>query len=723
MSHPVRAGLGAGVALGLALASLSSPAFASSSRPLQSSAAPPMSASHHSSAPSQGARPDSHFSPVDRAQAVRAARQERSRIATRLGLSKAQQLHVADVERDADATMHLRYTRTLGGLPVLGGDLVVHQSPSGRIIGADFATQQPLQLKTNVRTPISAARAAAISTKSPTSTAKPQKVVWAVSGIPRLAWLMTVRTGNAQGFPGRQHVVVDARTGRVIQRWSLEEPATGKGHSLYVGQVNIATTKTAGHYILQDSARGNARTVDVHNKFDPNGGYLKGTIFSDADNAWGNGKAANRQSAAVDVDYGVARTWDFYKSVFGRNGIANNGQGAKSRVHYGTGFDNAFWDDGCFCMTYGDGGTQFKPVVSLDVAGHEMSHGVTSRTAGLYYFGDSGGLNESTSDIMGTMVEFNAKNPRDPGDYYIGEKIMKPGNGGFLRRMDNPQLDGASYNCWSIGMGLDDPHFTSGPGNHFYYMLAEGSGPKVIGGRQHNAPVCNGAAAVQGVGRAKAEQIWYRALTRYFVSTTGYIDARDDTIHAAIDLYGANSAECKQVVKAWNAVAVPKQYWTCAGRLKEGKNTFGASKGFEPPNASWGHTGAAAVTKNPNVGLPRTGSWYGLLNYTGHVSNGTFTKQIHVPDSPTAMLRFYMLLSVYGSSGTVDVKINGTPIANGAGHFDESYADNTYIRWDIPVNPYRGRTVRLSIVGHEDAPYLSGGYFQGLLDDFTLTPR
>src|SRR3954452_23757172 len=99
-------------------------------------------------------------------------------------------------------------------------------------------------------------------------------------------------------------------------------------------------------------------------------------------------------------------------------------------------------------MTYGDGdGTQLGPLVSLDVAGHEMSHGVTSRTAALTYSGESGGLNESTSDIFGTLVEFFANNPNDPGDYLIGEK--PGGAGGPLRWMDKPSKDGNSADCWS----------------------------------------------------------------------------------------------------------------------------------------------------------------------------------------------------------------------------------------------------------------------------------
>jgi hypothetical protein len=123
-------------------------------------------------------------------------------------------------------------------------------------------------------------------------------------------------------------------------------------------------------------------------------------IFTDADNLWGNGSTSDPASAGVDAHYGIAKTWDFYQSTYGRNGIANDGKGARSFVHDGA-YVNASWSDSCFCMRYGDGDSTTLPLVALDVAGHEMSHGVTSRTANLTYRGESGGLNEANSDIFG----------------------------------------------------------------------------------------------------------------------------------------------------------------------------------------------------------------------------------------------------------------------------------------------------------------------------------
>ena len=169
-------------------------------------------------------------------------------------------------------------------------------------------------------------------------------------------------------------------------------------------------------------------------------------------------------------------TWDYFKVIHGRNGIFGNGTGAYNRVHYGTNYVNAFWDG--TKMTYGDGdGTNYGPLVSLDVAGHEMSHGVTENTAGLIYSGESGGLNEATSDIFGTMVEFFANNANDPADYLIGEEFDLAQHAGF-RRMDKPSSDGSSLDCWSPTAGTVDVHYSSGIGNHFFYLLAEGSGAR-----------------------------------------------------------------------------------------------------------------------------------------------------------------------------------------------------------------------------------------------------
>jgi hypothetical protein len=301
---------------------------------------------------------------------------------------------------------------------------------------------------------------------------------------------------------------------------------------------------------MTDTTRGSHKTYDLNQ-----GTSGTGTLFTDADDIWGNGLPSNRQTAGVDAHYGAALTWDYYKNVHGRSGIRGDGVGAYSRVHYGNNYVNAFWSDSCFCMTYGDGSGNAKPLTSIDVAAHEMTHGVTSATAGLVYSGESGGLNEATSDIFAATTEFYANNASDQGDYLIGEKIDINGDGTPLRYMDQPSRDGASKDYWYSGINGVDVHYSSGPANHFFYLLSEGSGQKVINGVSYNSPTYDGLP-VTGIGRGNAEKIWFKALTERMTSTTKYADARTATLQAAADLFGLGSATYNAVANAWAAVNV-----------------------------------------------------------------------------------------------------------------------------------------------------------------------
>jgi Zn-dependent metalloprotease len=121
--------------------------------------------------------------------------------------------------------------------------------------------------------------------------------------------------------------------------------------------------------------------------------------------------------------------------------------------------------------------------------------------------------------------------------------------------MDNPKADGYSVNCWSSTVGSRDVHYSSGVGNHAFYLLAEGTGTKRIGGRTHSSTTCQNTP-MTGIGRNKAVQIWYRALTTYWLSTTGYHGAANGMVQAAVDLYGAGSPECLTTVQAWKGVRV-----------------------------------------------------------------------------------------------------------------------------------------------------------------------
>ncbi|RZA13931.1 MAG: M4 family peptidase, partial [Lysobacteraceae bacterium] len=249
-------------------------------------------------------------------------------------------------------------------------------------------------------------------------------------------------------------------------------------------------------------------------------------------------------------------------NVHTRNGIFNDGQGAKSYVHVGNNWGNAAWYANA--MYYGDASGGYLPFTALDIAGHEMSHGVTQATSGLAYSGDAGGLNEATSDIFGTMVEYYANNSNDPGDYVIGEKLFtnNAAMNKAIRWMFKPSLDGISYDCYPGSLAGVDPHYSSGVGNHFYYLLAEGAvvptgfGAGTWANLSTSQMVCNGNTSLAGIGRDKASKIWFRALTTYMTSGTTYPAARAATLQAAADLYGNGSAEYNAVNAAWAAVNV-----------------------------------------------------------------------------------------------------------------------------------------------------------------------
>jgi Zn-dependent metalloprotease len=484
-----------------------------------------------------GALP-ANVSPSERAGLIAEAEDREASTADALGLGGKIELKVKDVVKNRDGSTHTRYERTYAGLPVLGGQLIVHRTPDGSIDGVDKATTARIQVPTT-KAPASQkpAKAKADGSKAP------RKVVWAADGKPTLAWEKVIGGKQKDGTPNELHVVTDAKSGEKLFEWQAVHQGTG--NSMYVGQVQIGTTGSSGNYQMNDAQRGGHKTYNADN----------GQLYTDADDVWGNGSPSNTQTAAVDAHYGAALTWDYYQDVHGRDGIRGDGVGATSRVHYGNAYSNAFWQDSCFCMTYGDGAGNSKPLTSIDVAAHEMTHGVTSNTAGLIYSGESGGLNEATSDIFAAAVEFHANNSADVGDYLVGEKIDIRGNGTPLRYMDEPSKDGSSLDSWYPGAGNVDVHYSSGIANHFFYLLSEGSGQKVINGVSYDSPTYDNES-VTGIGIGKAEKIWFKALAEKMLPNETFAQARTHTLQAAGELYGTDSPEQLAVAHAWAAVNV-----------------------------------------------------------------------------------------------------------------------------------------------------------------------
>lgn len=438
---------------------------------------------------------------------------------------------------------HVRLDQTHQGVKVFQGELITHFQADGSLAGitgdyfAGINVSTTPRLTSNEAITIATEHFGQLPSEPPTA----ELMILPKNG----KYVLTYRTelvDIASETPAATVYFINAKSGKVT--WSYDNletaTATGSGRSLYSGVVPLSTNSITGKFELRDMVRGSHYTSDLKGRF-----LGTGTVFTDTDNTWGSGVNADPSSAGVDAHYGAGKTFDYYKLVHGRNGIANNGQGGYSRVHYGRKYNNAFWSDSCFCMTYGDGdGNTFSPLVSIDVAAHEMTHGVTSKTARLVYSGESGGLNEATSDIFGTCTEFYAANSNDPGDYLIGEEITKTSRG-WLRSMSDPRGDGASidhYTQYTSGM---DVHYSSGLANHFFYLLSEGGTNRTSG------------LSVTGITRAKAEKIWYRALTVYMTSGTTYAAARTATLNAARDLFGGiTSTEYNAVAATWTACGV-----------------------------------------------------------------------------------------------------------------------------------------------------------------------
>ncbi|RZD76384.1 peptidase M4 [Streptomyces albidoflavus] len=587
------------------------------------------------------------LSPAQRAALIRAAEAKTASVAAELGLGAQEKLLVRDVVKDRDGTLHTRYERTWAGLPVLGGDLVVAAEPDGTPATVTKASRNALKgIATKAEIAPSAAKKQALNAaeahdaEKAASDGAPRQVVWNADGKPVLAFETVVGGLQHDGTPNELHVVTDAATGEKLHEWQAVE--NGTGNTQYSGTVTLGSTKSGSTWNLTDAGRGNHRTNNLNRSTSGTG-----TLFSGPDDVWGNGLASNTETAAADAAYGAQATWDYYKDVHGRSGIRGDGVGAYSRVHYGNNYVNAFWQDSCFCMTYGDGAGNAKPLTSLDVAAHEMTHGLTSVTAKLVYSGESGGLNEATSDILAAAVEFHENNAADKGDYLIGEKIDINGNGTPLRYMDKPSRDGKSKDSWYSGIGSVDVHYSSGPANHFFYLLSEGSGAKTVNGVSYDSPTADGLP-VTGIGRDKAALIWFKALTTKFTSTTNYAGARTGTLAVAGELYGTSSAEYKAVQDAWAGVAV------------------GARSGGGSGGTTFENTTAVAI---PDAGAAVTSD----ITVTGRTGNAPAALQVTVDISHT--WRGDLVIDLVGPNGTA-YRLKNASSSDSADNVQETYTVN-----------------------------------------------
>jgi Zn-dependent metalloprotease len=359
--------------------------------------------------------------------------------------------------------------------------------------------------------------------------------------IPTLAWKFDIYAATPLY---RADVFIDAQTGRFVKEHqrihTTNSPVSGT--TLYNGTQNFTADYTGTAYRLRQTSSGNGiETYSLNNGTD----YSLATDITSATNSFTADPASNQ------AHFGAEKTYAYYKDIHNRNSFDNAGSKILSYVHYSLNYVNAFWDG--TRMTYGDGdGTNYKPLVSLDIVGHEITHGVTEYSSNLIYSGESGALNESFSDIFGEAVENFGKGSND---WLMGCDIGVSGCGAF-RSMKNPNLysDPDTYRgtYWYTGTGDNGGvHTNSGVQNKWFYIMVNGeSGTNDIGS----------VYTVTGLGWDKAARITYRSLTVYLTSSSDFYAARKGAIQAAVDLYGAGSPEEIATTNAWYAVGVGCEY-------------------------------------------------------------------------------------------------------------------------------------------------------------------
>lgn len=523
------------------------------------------------------------------------------------------ELVLVDAQVDDLGKTHVRMNQVFNGIPVFGGQLITHLDGEvvKQISGRTFKEARDVSTKPriNAAQAIQAARAALGYTGEFAKQPEAQLVVLPLEVIENsgragatLTYQVELLIMDGTPATARHQYFVDARDGSIV--WHFNSMDTGTGYSLYSGTVSIDTLQVQiNKFRLTSSGRGYMSALDA----------ATGGFFEDPDNYWGNFSTSNRQTAGVDAHFAQSKTWDYYANVHGRVGINNNGYQMYSYVHYGGAYNNAFWNGSA--TYFGDGdGSYFKPLVSVDVVAHETTHGLTQHTANLTYSGESGGSNESFSDIFGTAVEFyTGINP----DYNIGEDCFTPfTSGDALRYMSNPRADGVSIDHYSQYYPGIDVHYSSGIQNNAFYLLAQGGTNPTSG------------ISVNGIGRNGAEWIFYRALTVYLTPSANFIAVRDATWSAAADIYGVGSPQYNSTIYAWCAVGVGP----CPGPV--GTNDAAFVSQSVPSTMTAGQSYNVSVTMRNSGTTTWTSDTY-KLGSQNPTNNSTWGGRIYLPAGVT----------------------------------------------------------------------------------------
>jgi Zn-dependent metalloprotease len=452
-----------------------------------------------------------------------------------LGLDANSALHQLAAIRDANGTVHYRYEQTFRGVPIFGEHVVVSEDKAGNVRNLFGRAVNGLAGELPATAPklagaqaLSIAKAAALGKHAGTMLTQHehsrQMIYVDDASHAHMSYVVSFFADSVKGgHPTRPFVIVDANTGKILKKWEGLETAlvgTGPGGNTKTGQYEWGSGGKFGYLDVTQS--GTTCTMNNTNvkSVNLNGGTTGTTAFSYT--------CPRNTYKTINGGYSPINDAHYFGSVITQMYPAYTGYSALNfqlvmRVHYSSAYENAFWDGST--MSFGDGASTFYPLTSVDVAGHEVSHGFTEQHSNLTYSGQSGGMNEAFSDMGGEATENYWKGTND---FLVGPEIYKAS--GALRYMCNPTQDGKSIDNAANYTSSLDVHNSSGV---------------------YNKAFCN-LAKTTGWTTASAFKVMARANALYWTPSSTFITGACGVRTAATDV-GLSAAD---VTAAFNTVGV-----------------------------------------------------------------------------------------------------------------------------------------------------------------------